>query len=191
MYTTSSAVSAAPLWNLTPWRILNVQTSAVELADQLVASTGFRVRVWVDRHRYSPVCASMSRPPWSATVTGLIAAVGVTMPALITAPAAPAAADEDELVELAELGELDELLQAASIDPSSGTEMPTTVPRRMKSRRDSRPAANSSMMWLAISPWPWRKRPSRLWSIFLVTEEPPWMGRIGCAGVLAVQRCGM
>ena len=30
-------------------------------------------------------------------------------------------------------------------DPSSGTEIPTTVPRRMKSRRDSRPAANSSI----------------------------------------------
>jgi hypothetical protein len=44
----------------------------------------------------------------------------------------------------AELGEL--LPQAASIDPSSGTDMPTTVPRRMKSRRESRPAANSSMM---------------------------------------------
>ena len=39
MYTTSSAVSAAPLWNLTPWRILKVQTSAAEFADQLVAST--------------------------------------------------------------------------------------------------------------------------------------------------------
>ena len=38
----------------------------------------------------------MSRPPWSATVTGLIAAVGTTMPALITAPGAPVA----EAVEL-------------------------------------------------------------------------------------------
>src|SRR5271165_505138 len=166
--------------------MLNVQTSAVEFADQLVASTGFRVRVCVDKVRYSPVCASMSSPPWSATVTGLIAAVGVTMPALMTAPAAPAAADDDDEVPgVAELEEL--LLQAARVLPSSGTEMPTTVPRRMKSRRDSRPAANSSMMWLAISPWPWRKRPSRLWSIFLVTEEPPWMGRIGCAGVLVVR----
>ena len=55
-----------------------------------VASTGFSVRCWSDRHRYSPVWASMSRPPWSATVSGLIAAVGTTMPALIVAPAAPA-----------------------------------------------------------------------------------------------------
>ena len=101
----------------------------------------------------------MSRPPWSATVTGLIAAVGVTMPALIVAPAAPAAAEEDVPV----VAELDPLLpQAARTEPSSGTDRPTTVPRRMKSRRESRPAANSSIMWLAISPWPWRSCPSRL-----------------------------
>ena len=90
MYTTSSAVSAAPLWNFTPWRILNVHTSAVELGVQLVASTGLRVRVWSDRHRYSPVWASMSRPPWSATVTGLIAAVGTMIPTLMVAPDLPA-----------------------------------------------------------------------------------------------------
>ncbi len=84
----------------------------------------------------------MSRPPWSATVTGLMAAVGVTMPALITAPGAAAAVEDEPVVPV--LGEL--LPQAARIDPSSGIEMPTTVPRRMKSRRESRPAANSSMM---------------------------------------------
>ena len=158
MYTTSSAVSGAPLWNLTPWRILNVHTSALLFGDQLVASTGLRFSVWPDRHRYSPVCASMSRPPWSNRTTGLIAPVGVTMPALITAPALPAAEADDEPA--AGLDEL-LLLQAARIDPTSGAEMPTTLARRMKSRRDIRPAANSSMMWLAISPWPWRRRPSR------------------------------
>ena len=111
----------------------------------------------------------MSRPPWSATVTGLIAPVGVVMPALITAPAAPVA----EAEEPAEADDEDEELlpQAARIEPSTGTEMPTTVPRRMKSRRDSRPAANSSMTWLAMSPWPWRRRASRRWSIFRVTES--------------------
>ena len=99
----------------------------------------------------------MSRPPWSATVTGLMAAVGVTMPALITAPAWPAAEEDPP-----DGAELDALLpQAARIEPSSGTEIPTTVPRRMKSRRDSRPAANSSIMWLAISPWSWRSCPRR------------------------------
>src|SRR5580692_2182346 len=148
VYTTSAAVSGAPLWNLTPSRILNVHTSALEFGVQLVASTGCRFRFWPDRHRYSPVCASMSRPPWSATVTGLIAAVGVTMPALITAPGAPAA-DEDDVPDFAELDEL--LPQAARIEPRTGTEIPTTLARRTKSRRVSRPAANSSMTWLATS----------------------------------------
>src|ERR1700683_1640302 len=110
--------------------MLNVQTSPAEFADQLLASTGVSFRVWPDRHRYSPVWPSMSRPPWSATVTGLIAAVGVVMPALIVAPAAPVA----EAEELAEADDEEELLQAARMDPSSGTEMPTTVPRRMKGR---------------------------------------------------------
>src|SRR5580692_12998401 len=144
VYTTSAAVSGAPLWNLTPSRILNVHTSALEFGVQLVASTGCRFRFWPDRHRYSPVCASMSSPPWSATVTGLIAAVGVTMPALITAPGAPVAEDDEPGDDEDE--EEEELPHAARIDPMAGTEMPTTVARRMKSRRDSRPAANSSIM---------------------------------------------
>ena len=40
------------------------------------------MRVWPERQRYSCLL-SMSRPPWSATVRGLIAAVGVTIPTLI------------------------------------------------------------------------------------------------------------
>src|SRR6202034_3352644 len=162
VYTTSSAVSALPLWNLTPWRILNVHTSAVEFADQLSASTGFSTRVWVDRQRYSPVWASMSRPPWSATVSGLIAAAGTTMPALMGAPALPAALglpdpDADVDVDVVD-GDDPQAVRIASI---TGMEMPMTVPRRMNSRRESRPAANSSMTWLAISPWPrlkWEKK---------------------------------
>ena len=55
----------------------------------------------------------MSRPPWSATVTGLIAPVGVTMPALIVAPALARGASEDP----PDGDELDPLLpQAARID---------------------------------------------------------------------------
>src|SRR5580704_17284560 len=118
----------------------------------------------------------MSSPPWSATVTGLIDAVGVTMPALITAPGAPDAELDAELDD--EVDELeDELPQAARIAPSDGAVMPTTAARRMKSRRVSRPAANSSMMWFAISPWSWRRRPSRRWSILRVTMSLPGMGR--------------
>jgi len=95
----------------------------------------------------------------------VLAVVAVTLSgaqasAAPAAPAAPAGA-EDEAPVVAEL-EPDELLlpQAARIEPSTGADMPTTVARRMKSRRLTRPAANSSMTWLAISPWPWRRRPS-------------------------------
>jgi hypothetical protein len=127
-------VSGLPSWNFTPWRILKVHTSAVELEDQLVASTGRRVSVWSESVRYSPVWPSMSRPPWSEMVTGLIAAAGVVIPTLIVAPEAPAA-DDDE-------GDgLDEP-QAARIPPSTGAEIPTSAPRRRSSRRLSLPATN-------------------------------------------------
>src|ERR1700677_1808735 len=122
----------------------------------------------------------MSSPPWSATVTGLMAAVGVVMPALITAPAAPVAVEDADVPDLAEVDEL--LPQAASTEPRTGSEMPTTLARRTKSRRDSRPAANSSITWLATALWSWRRRLSRRWSIFLVIGSLPGMGRILCAG---------
>ena len=133
-------MSGWPLWNFTPWRILNVHTSAVELGVQLVASTGCSVRCWFEKARYSPVWPSMSRPPWSATVSGLIVAVGTTIPALIVAPAAPAP-ELDEVLGVEEL----ELPQAEMTAPSTGSDIPTTAPRRRKSRRESRPAAYSSM----------------------------------------------
>src|ERR1700678_12393 len=138
--------------------MVKVHTSPVEFGVHLVASTGCRVRVWSDRHRYSPVCASMSRPPWSSTVSGLMLPVGVSMPALIVAPGAPAAAVELGVL-LVDDGAFEEGddEHAARIEPSSGTEMPTTVPRRTKSRRERRAGANSSLMWLAISPWPLRR----------------------------------
>jgi hypothetical protein len=55
--------------------------------------------------------------------------------------------------------ELDE--HAETIAPSSGIDKPTTLPRRMKSRREIRPAAYSSITWLAISPCPLRRLLSR------------------------------
>jgi hypothetical protein len=70
------------------------------------------------------------------------------MPALITAPGAPAGAEAlVELVVPDRLGVRDEpppkisvrvpLPHAARIDPSSGADTPTTLARRMKSRRAS------------------------------------------------------
>ena len=132
----------------------------------------------------------MFRPPWSATVTGLMAAEGVTIPTLISAPGLPPA-DPGLLVEPGVSDVPNDLppkisvrlllLHAARIGPSSGAEMPTTLARRMKSRRESRPAANSSMTWLATSPWTWRMRPSRLPPVGLVMGAPgiPPIRRIG------------
>ncbi len=75
-------------------------------------------------------------------MTGLIAAVGVTMPALMTPPdlAAPVLPPD--------AGEL--LLEfapphAAMIAVMSGIDSPTTAPRRTNSLRLRRPAASSSM----------------------------------------------
>jgi hypothetical protein len=68
---------------------------------------------------------------------------------LMVAPALPGAA---LLLPLLDDDGLPELPQAESTAPSTGSDTPTIVPRRMKSRRDIRPAANSSMTWFAISP---------------------------------------
>jgi hypothetical protein len=76
----------------------------------------------------------------------LIAPDGTMMAALMVAPGLAAAVlllDDDGVPELP---------QAEITAPSTGSDMPTMVPRRMKSRRDIRPAANSSMTWFAISP---------------------------------------
>jgi hypothetical protein len=83
----------------------------------------------------------MMPPPTSATVSGLIAPVGVKIPAVMVAPALWAATwPEDGLGE-----EVLELSQPATLAASTGTEIPTTLPRRKNSRREIRPAANSSM----------------------------------------------
>jgi hypothetical protein len=70
----------------------------------------------------------------------LIVAVGTTIPALIVAPAAPPP-ELDEVLGVEE----PELPQAEMTAPSTGSDIPTTAPRRRKSRRESRPAAYSSM----------------------------------------------
>jgi hypothetical protein len=82
----------------------------------------------------------------------LISAVGTMMPALMVAPALPAAvalADPDAVADTEEDGDDPQAVRIISI---TGMEMPTTVPRRMNSRRDRRPFANSSITWLAMSP---------------------------------------
>jgi hypothetical protein len=83
------------------------------------------------------------------------------MPALIVAPGAPAAGPDPEADADEPADGLDELPQAETIAPSTGMDKPMTLPRRMKSRREMRPAAYSSMTWLAISPCPLRRLLSR------------------------------
>jgi hypothetical protein len=72
--------------------------------------------------------------------------VAPALPAAVALPDADADVDVD--VDVVD-GDAPQAVRIASI---TGMEMPTTVPRRMKSRRESRPAAYSSMTWLAISP---------------------------------------
>jgi len=79
----------------------------------------------------------MSKPPWSDTVIGLIAAAGVTIPTFIVAPL-PAELDGDGVDVLDEA-------QAARTPPSADAEIPTSAPRWRKLRRLSLPATNSSM----------------------------------------------
>jgi hypothetical protein len=74
-------------------------------------------------------------------VIGLIAAAGTRMPALMLAPALPAGVAEEPVDGV----ELELPPQAARMPPSTGIDKPIIVPRRMKSRRESRPATNSSM----------------------------------------------
>ena len=85
MATTSSAVIGLPLWNLTSWRSLKVQTVPSLLGDQLSASTGWAVRSAPDRTKVSATCDSTVIPPPSAILTGSIAAAG-TICAMRTVP---------------------------------------------------------------------------------------------------------
>jgi hypothetical protein len=62
------------------------------------------------------------------------------IPALIVAPALPAP-PVPEVLGVVVL----ELPHAEMTAPSTGSDIPTTAPRRRKSRRESRPAAYSSM----------------------------------------------
>src|SRR2546423_14392330 len=108
---------AAPLWNFTPFRSLNVQTVPSLLGFQLSASIGSRRSFrLLSKMRNSPVWLSMVSPPASATVSGLTAAAGVTMatrsvPPRLAGPAALVPDDEDEP-------------HAARIAPSRGTDIP-------------------------------------------------------------------
>src|SRR5665647_3916156 len=68
--TTSSAPKGLPSLNLTPWRSLKVQTSAVLSLLQLSARTGRSVLSFSAQTKYSQTCWICTGPPASFMVTG-------------------------------------------------------------------------------------------------------------------------
>ena len=140
---TSAAVSGPPLWNLTPLRSLKVHTDVSSLWVQLSARIGRKVRSGCVMHRNSPAWISMVRPGSSATVTGSMAPAGVAIATLIVAPGLPCAK--------AGVGSAPNPATLAML-PSTGSDRPSIAPWRMKARRSSRPASNSSMSSLSSAP---------------------------------------
>ncbi len=156
--TTSSAVIGLPSLNVTPRLSLNVHSLASRLGFQLSASTGTSLRSPLDTERYWAVCWSITAPPVSPTATGSTAPVGVTIADRMVPPrffvaGVPAVAEREALSDPP---------HALTIVPSTENDMPTTVPRRTNSRREIRPAMNSSMTWLSSSLRPLRAASSRV-----------------------------
>ena len=60
---TSSAVIGLPLWNFTPWRILNVHCDPSRLGFQLSASRGRGLRSLSEKIRNSPDWLSVASAP--------------------------------------------------------------------------------------------------------------------------------
>ena len=138
--TTSSAFISPPLWNFTPLRSLKVHTVPVSFGFQLSASAGCSTRSGPSMHRNSATCCRMTRPPASAMVTGSIAAAGTLLATRMVAPArrrrgrATACAPKPA---------------AAPMRPSSGSDRPSRLPCRMKSRRLTLPSTSPSIRWFS------------------------------------------
>src|SRR3954467_14999968 len=153
---TSSAVMGVPSWNLTPWRILNVQTLPSALGFQLSASRGCSCSLLSDHERNSPLWDMRPRPPSSATLIGSISVVGPgDMPTFSVPPGLTATSLPPAFTAVSAPPPLLLLLlpvpHAAATKLTSGIDMPITLPRRMNSRRLTRPALYSSMRWFSSS----------------------------------------
>ena len=140
MAATSSAVIGVPSWNLTPWRILNVHTLPSAFGFQLSASRGWSFSLLSDHDRNSAVCDMMPRPPSSATLIGSISVAGPgDMPSFSVPPArtvtslppASTAVPPPPALVLVFLP----VPHALARNPTAESDIPITVPRRMKSRR--------------------------------------------------------
>ena len=131
--------------NLTFGRSLNVHTLPSAFGLQLSASIGWSISLMLlSNTRNSPVWLSISSPPASEIVSGLIAAAGVTAPMRSMPPFVTGALDVLEPDAALDF-ELDDEPHAARIAPSSVVDIPIVLPRRRKSRRLRFPETSSSM----------------------------------------------
>ena len=145
--TTSSAVRSWPSWNLTPWRILNVQTEPSALGFQLSARRGRSLSLSSDQVRYSPDWPSTARAPSLLTITGSSAPAGARMPVRIVPPGSGGSVWGGSTFATSSRS----TPQAEARKPASETDMPTTVARATNSRRLIVPARYSSMRWFSSS----------------------------------------
>src|SRR6185436_6533212 len=139
---TSSAVMGVPSWNLTPWRILNVQTLPSEFGFQLSARRGCSCSLLSDHDRNSPLWDMTPRPPSSATLIGSISVVGPgDMPSFSVPPGLTATSLPPALTAVSALPPLLVLVlllpvpHAAARKLTTGIDIPITEPRRTNSRR--------------------------------------------------------
>ena len=133
--TTSSAVIAWPLLNVTFWRSLNVHVLAVASGVQLSARTGRSDKSFSTQARYSHTCWTVAMAPASYMTTGSRAPVGGTMATRMVPPVFGATLADADAVDV----DVEEPPQAASSEPMVVMERPRTVPRTSSSRRVIRP----------------------------------------------------
>src|SRR3954454_21615809 len=184
---TSAAVRGVPSWNLTPWRILKVQTLPSAFGFQLSARRGSRCSLLSDQARNSAACDMTPRPPSSATLIGSISVLGPgDMPSLSVPPGLTATSLPPAWTALPEGAVLPPPLElvllpvphAAARKLTSGIDMPITLPRRTNSRRLTRPALYSSIRWFSSSLlWARIASTQRLASSRLTSPPPPSAGR--------------
>ncbi len=132
---TSSAVIGLPSWNFTPSRILNVHCEPSSLGFQLSASRGTAVSFESEKIRYSPDCPSVPSAPWLLTLIGSRSEPGSCRPDRTVPPFLTAASFDSAPEVPLEPPSLSPLPHALARKPTRGSDIPTTAPRRMNSRR--------------------------------------------------------
>ena len=149
---TSAAVIGVPSWNFTPCLILNVHCDPSRFGFQLSARRGTGLRLRSEKIRNSPDWLSVASAPWLLTLIGSRSLPGVCRPVRSVPPFLTAALFASSPLELElEPPDFSPEPHAVARKVTSGTDIPTTAPRRMNSRRPMWPARYSSMMWFSSS----------------------------------------